>query len=126
MRYQLQQRRQRVSLSGLAVVLRERLGGAPRKLGPMAGGALKKEKHRETELTRAELGAPLGAPTGEISKSSEAIQKQLMSIYKNPTPEEMKKARRQKTKDPVVLKNPKPSLACKMNGTFTICLDAKC
>ncbi|KAL8452281.1 hypothetical protein Emed_001442 [Eimeria media] len=87
-----------VSLSAVWEAVRERFGGGPRKLGPRRGPphALKRAAGSLPPQVASD------SPAGELSSpSSEAVQRHLMKVYKNPTPEELKKAKRQKTTDPV-------------------------
>ncbi|KAL8455906.1 hypothetical protein Emag_000280 [Eimeria magna] len=72
--------------------------GGPRKLGP--------RRPHPPPLKRAAGSLPLqvasDSPAGDLSSpSSEAVERHLMKVYRNPTPEELKKAKRQKTTDPV-------------------------
>ncbi|KAL8436378.1 hypothetical protein ACSSS7_001778 [Eimeria intestinalis] len=96
---QLQQiRLLNASLYAVWEAVRERFGGGARKVGSRRGAPL--------ALKRAAGSLPSHVPpessAGELSSPvSEAVEKHLMKVYKNPTPEELKKAKRQKTTDPV-------------------------
>ncbi|KAL8275567.1 hypothetical protein Esti_000518 [Eimeria stiedai] len=96
---QLQQvRRLGASLSALWEAVRERFGRGPRKPGPRPGAPLPPRRAKGSLPPQVASNFPaleLSSP------SSEAVERHLMKVYKNPTPEELKKAKRQKTTDPV-------------------------
>ena len=97
--FQLQQQRAFAGLSSIWGALQDRLRGYQRgpQRGPQGAPPIKGEEAQAPPIA----GGPLGGPLG-VSKSSEVIQQQLMKIYKNVTPEEREKMKRQKGKDPVV------------------------
>lgn len=97
-----QQRAIRSSLSGIACAVRERLGLTPKRqqLGAPRGAPWRKaEKPLSAEAATAAVHTPQST---EISTTSQAVERHLLKVYKNPTPEELHKRRKKKTTDPVV------------------------
>ncbi|KAL8429377.1 hypothetical protein Efla_001215 [Eimeria flavescens] len=105
--HQLQQARRRVTLSAVWQVLRDRLGGQQQTPGIRRGPPGAPLHSREQPAVPPP--AVCEAPNELTSPTSEAVERHLKKVYKNPTPEELKAAKKRTSKDPVFFRQLSPN-----------------